>query len=112
MVIPEIGFDDDPTSPVSRDETVTKRKPKIMISSAPARFIWSDRKVSIRTTSPMIPPITHRVGISCSVLAMVAPATVESPRRSLIPARMLARMVGIDRNILIMPAVATAPAPM
>ncbi len=27
MVIPEMGFDDDPTSPVSRLETVTNRKP-------------------------------------------------------------------------------------
>ena len=27
-VIPEIGFDDEPISPVSRDETVTNRKPK------------------------------------------------------------------------------------
>ena len=27
-VMPEIGFDDEPISPVRRDETVTKRKPK------------------------------------------------------------------------------------
>ena len=26
-VMPEIGFDDEPISPVSRDETVTNRKP-------------------------------------------------------------------------------------
>src|SRR5215510_5476070 len=32
-VIPEIGFDEEPTSPVSRDETVTNRKPKAMIKS-------------------------------------------------------------------------------
>ena len=29
--MPEIGFDDEPISPVSRDETVTKRKPKMTI---------------------------------------------------------------------------------
>src|SRR5688500_20279130 len=34
-VMPEIGFDDDPTSPVSRDETVTKRNPRMMIRRAP-----------------------------------------------------------------------------
>ena len=34
-VIPEIGFDDDPTSPVSREETVTNRKPKATINMAP-----------------------------------------------------------------------------
>src|ERR671914_563839 len=33
-VIPEIGFDDEPTSPVSRDETVTNRKPNAMIRIA------------------------------------------------------------------------------
>src|SRR5580704_11036622 len=35
-VIPEIGFDDEPISPVKRDETVTKRKPKISTSPAPS----------------------------------------------------------------------------
>src|SRR5437773_9252268 len=36
-VIPEIGFDEEPTSPVNRDETVTKRKPKASISLAPTK---------------------------------------------------------------------------
>src|SRR5687768_12912917 len=34
-VIPEIGFDDEPTSPVRRDETVTNKNPSIRISKAP-----------------------------------------------------------------------------
>src|SRR6188768_3050899 len=34
-VIPEIGFDDEPTSPVRRDETVTNKKPRITISIEP-----------------------------------------------------------------------------
>ena len=34
-VMPEIGFDDEPISPVSRDDTVTNRKPRMTISSAP-----------------------------------------------------------------------------
>ena len=33
-VMPEIGFDDEPISPVSRDETVTNRKPKSTIITA------------------------------------------------------------------------------
>src|SRR6185503_4837355 len=37
-VMPELGFDDEPTSPVSRDETVTKRKPNAMIRIAPSRL--------------------------------------------------------------------------
>src|SRR5689334_13350403 len=35
MVIPEIGLDDDPTSPVSRLETVTNRNPNSRIIAAP-----------------------------------------------------------------------------
>ena len=34
-VIPEIGFDDEPISPVSRDETVTNRNPQSTIMTAP-----------------------------------------------------------------------------
>src|SRR2546421_11446298 len=37
-VMPEIGFDDEPISPVSRDETVTNRNPKPTIRRAPSRF--------------------------------------------------------------------------
>ena len=41
IVIPEIGFDDEPMSPTMRDETVTKKKPK----------------TTIRTASRSLPPI-------------------------------------------------------
>src|SRR5687768_12411429 len=34
-VMPEIGLEDEPTSPVRREETVTNRKPKATISRAP-----------------------------------------------------------------------------
>ncbi len=34
--MPEIGFDDEPISPVSREETVTNRNPKMMIRIAAA----------------------------------------------------------------------------
>ena len=34
-VIPEIGFDDEPISPVNREETVTNKKPKTRTSPAP-----------------------------------------------------------------------------
>src|SRR6188768_4315345 len=36
-VMPEIGFDDEPTSPVRRDETVTNRNPRTMIRIAPRK---------------------------------------------------------------------------
>src|SRR6476620_2449352 len=35
-VMPEIGFDDEPISPVSRDETVTNRKQNSTMNNAPA----------------------------------------------------------------------------
>ena len=35
MVMPEIGFDDEPTSPVNREDTVTNRNPNSKIISAP-----------------------------------------------------------------------------
>ena len=34
MVMPEIGFDEEPMMPTMRRETVTKKKPKTMTSSA------------------------------------------------------------------------------
>src|ERR1051325_8264795 len=37
-VMPEIGFDDEPISPVSRDDTVTNRKPNATIKTAPTIF--------------------------------------------------------------------------
>ena len=40
-VIPEIGFDEEPISPVSREETVTNRKPKSTISTAATRLTTS-----------------------------------------------------------------------
>src|SRR5215813_9409763 len=36
-VIPEIGFEEEPTSPVRRDETVTNKNPRIMIRTAPKK---------------------------------------------------------------------------
>src|ERR1043166_4504846 len=37
-VMPEIGFEDDPISPVSLEETVTNKKPKATIRMAPSRL--------------------------------------------------------------------------
>src|SRR5256885_15891687 len=42
-VMPEIGFDEEPISPVSRDETVTNKNPKTTINSAPSKFMCSGR---------------------------------------------------------------------
>ena len=60
-VIPEIGFDDEPTSPVSRDDTVTNRNPNATIRIAPRML---KRRLScgnsmIMRIRTMIPPNTN-----------------------------------------------------
>ena len=39
-VIPEIGLEDEPISPVRRDETVTKRNPKTMMIGPIVNAAW------------------------------------------------------------------------
>ena len=52
MVMPEIGFALTPISPVMREETTTKKNPKITISTAPSRLTAScGSKVSTSTSS-------------------------------------------------------------
>jgi hypothetical protein len=57
--MPEIGFDDEPISPVSRDDTVTKRNPKRMIRMAPRMFIFSAGMKVITTIRARIPAATY-----------------------------------------------------
>src|SRR5438067_8114235 len=113
IIIPEVGQDDEPTSPVSRDETVTKRKPKATMSSAPNKL---NRKfncgaIMMTMSKAMIPPMTHFIERSRSVRGTSARATPE-PRRSASPPFNPCQMRGIERKRLMMPAAATAPAPM
>ncbi len=44
IVMPEIGFDDEPTSPVSREETVTNKKPKTRIMIGANRPVQAQPK--------------------------------------------------------------------
>src|SRR5215217_6104257 len=61
IVMPEVGQEEEPTSPVNREETRTKRKPNPTIRSAPnklkRRFNWG--AVMMTTSRAMIPLITH-----------------------------------------------------
>src|SRR5262249_92145 len=112
-VIPEIGFDDEPTSPVSLDETVTKRKPKMMINIAPRTFILRDGTREITTISPRIPAMTHFIDISWSVRGRAPPfSSIRLPRRSESPDLSPCQIVGIDRPRLMSPPATTAPAPI
>ncbi len=59
-VMPEIGLEDEPISPVSRDDTVTKRKPNSTMSSAPSRFMCRGGASTMATMMARMPPKTKR----------------------------------------------------
>ena len=111
MVMPEIGLALTPISPVMREETTTKKNPKITISTAPSRLTascGSKVRISASTTAPT--GVTQ-MGRSTSVRTRAA-ASPTLRRRSSKPERNAATMVGSARTSAMIPAVATAPAPM
>ena len=112
MVIPEIGFDEVPIKPVMREDTVTKRKPKMMTRIAARKFPCigifgaTTRKIASRND----PPSTKVVGRSRSVRSLVS---VPAPApKSLMPSRAEATIVGSVRPSVMSPAASTAPAPI
>ena len=60
-VMPEIGFDEEPISPVRRDDTVTNKKPKATISNAPKRLKrrFNCGASMIASSKTMMPPSTN-----------------------------------------------------
>ena len=116
-VMPEIGLDDEPISPVSRDETVTNRNPKTMISTAaatrapmPVPPTYSGLANAMTTTSARTAD-EHEVHRQVAVGARDSTARLRSStrrvRESASAAR--ARSIGSERNTLMMPPAATAP---
>ena len=59
--MPEVGQEDEPTSPVRRDETRTKRKPNATMRTAPNKLKrrFNCGAIMMTTSKAMIPPITH-----------------------------------------------------
>src|ERR1044071_824120 len=113
-VIPEIGFEEDPTSPVSRDDTVTNRKPKAMIKIAPRilKRRFSCGTIMITAIKAMIPPNTNFIDRSWSVRGALSSEDVPDRRKSAKPPFKPLQITGSDRNRLMIPPAATAPAPM
>ena len=113
-VIPEMGFDDEPISPVSLEETVTNRNPNKTTSTAPeialTVFTWLVRNKVSRAISPRHPPSTTNMDISFSVLDLVESVAPDFSEES--PDPIDRKIMGSVRNILRIPAVATQPAPM
>ena len=111
IVIPEIGFDDDPIRPVMRDDTVAKKKPKMMIRMATRKLpcVGSPGARARKRASSSEPPMTTVIGRSRSVRSWTPPAPLPMPFS---PSRADDTMVGIVRASVISPAASTAPAPM
>ena len=70
--MPEMGFDEEPISPVNREETVTNRKPNITMNNAPTMpsTVKPNPKAgeaARASTSPRLPKMTKLSGRSRSV---------------------------------------------
>src|SRR5262249_31419611 len=109
-VMPEIGFDELPTSPVSRELTVTKRKPRTSKSSAPRTLILNDGTSVQTITSPSDPTPTTQSGMSRSVRS--SPLAPPTPRSDRMPRIAPPTIVGNDLKREMIPPAATAPAPI
>ena len=114
MVMPLIGLLVVPIIPTMRDDTVTKKKPKIMIRTASRRLLGKCvgrplmKEMAIARTSE--PIATTLIGMSRSVRRVeVDPAPFP---RLLTLLRKDAQIVGRVRARDIRPAMATAPAPI
>ncbi|MCY1012799.1 hypothetical protein OV079_46150 [Nannocystis pusilla] len=109
-VMPEIGFDDEPISPVKRPDTVTNRNANRPINSAPRKPTGKNGDRLIAVITPSAPSSTVFIDSSRSVrITSVLPFPAPSEDR---PARSDETIVGSERAMLMMPPAATAPAPM
>ena len=112
-VMPEMGLDDEPISPVRRDDTVTNKNPNTAMSSAPSRFMCSFGASVITVSRTKMPMPTNLGGRSRSVRRVLAEASPRpAARASFKPSRKPAQMVGMERTRLTRPPAVTAPAPM
>ena len=99
-------------SPVIREETVTKKNPKTMISSDTRKLPWVGMPGAIARNAARAsePPATTLSGRSRSV-RNVAAADWPAPK-SFMLSRNDETMVGIVRQRVMMPEASTAPAPV
>src|SRR6266850_1926907 len=109
-VMPEMGFDELPTSPVKRELTVTKRKPRTNSKTAPRTLILNEGTSVQTTTIKSDPTPTTQSGRSRSVRA--GPAAVPLPLSERMPRIAPPTMVGKDLKREMIPPAATAPAPI
>ena len=112
IVMPEMGFDELPIRPVMRDETVTKKKPKMTIRMAATKFhcIGMPGVTARKIASSSEPTSTTVSGMSRSVRSR-PPEPAAAPN-SFTLSRNDATIVGSVRARVMSPAASTAPAPV
>src|ERR1700682_167750 len=109
-VMPEMGLEELPTSPVRRELTVTKRNPRTRRSTAPSTLILNEGTSVQTTTMARDPTPTIHMGRSRSVRG--GPAAPALPFSERIPRMAPPTMVGKDLKREMIPPAATAPAPI
>ena len=113
IVMPEIGLAELPICPQMREDTVVKKNPNAMMRAAPSRFTPICGRKATTTARASDPNTVRVIGRSSSVRSRWLTAW---PRRLAFRSAKLAwnelTMVGRARARAIIPAVATAPAPM
>ena len=113
IVIPEIGFAELPIWPQIREDTVVKKNPNAMIIAAPSRFTPTCGRKASTNARASDPNTVTVIGKSSSVRRR--PVIARPIRLALISAKLAWKevtIVGRARASAMIPAVATAPAPM
>ena len=112
IVMPEIGFDDEPIRPVMRDETVAKKKPNSTIRIETRMLPCVGRPgVTARKIASSSDPTEHDRHRNVAFGAQSAPPPPPLPK-PFRPSRADETIVGSVRASVIKPAASTAPAPM
>ena len=113
MVIPEMGFDDVPMRPVMRDETVTKKKPKMTMSSAARKLpCVGMRGATARKIASSSDPTEHDDQRDVPLGAELCAAPPRPALKSFMLSRNDEMIVGIVRASVMRPDASTAPAPV
>src|SRR6266849_5356064 len=107
-VMPEMGLEELPTSPVRRELTVTKRKPRTRMSSEPSTLILKEGTSAQTTTMASDPTPTTQSGMSRSVRS--GPDLPVVPLSDFMPRIAPPTMEGSDLKSEMIPPAATAPA--
>ena len=109
MAMPDTGLLEEPMRPTIREDTVAKKKPKTTTIKAPSRFTGNAGSSQMATAMTTIATISTGMGMSCSVRREEALPALFMPFMAW---RKVRTIRGKLLMRLMMPPVATAPAPM